>query len=176
MPNVSAVRDAHEPALPGLEVFSGPVALFFIDDQLLAEWSHACTYAVVERTGVAHFIDHEWPPLRANRAGAGLDTGPSDPRHPAAAVKKRALLLSGGLNRSLNHPRYARNVAAAYRRLVRVHRYDSEAVRVCFAEGKPQDLLGDGSLHSVTAATQEDVDAALEWLAELGADDQALCS
>lgn len=87
-------------------------------------------------------------------------------------MTRRALLLSGGVNRALDRPRYANDLGAYYRMLAGVYGHAAVDIRVCDGAGGARRLHGDAPL-PVEPARRADVLAALEWLAELGEGDQA---
>jgi hypothetical protein len=83
-------------------------------------------------------------------------------------MMRRALLVAGGVNKQLNHRRYANNVGAFYRTLTRQYGYAPSDVRVLLADGAQYDATGAGDLLPALAATEETFDRGLAWLAEQG--------
>jgi hypothetical protein len=87
-------------------------------------------------------------------------------------MRRRALLLSGGISRDQDRPRYANDVAAYYRLLVETYGYGDEDVRVCAGPGSARPLVAGGS-KLARAAKRQNVVEDLAWLAELSAGDLA---
>jgi hypothetical protein len=87
-------------------------------------------------------------------------------------VKRRALLLSGGVNRDLDRSWYAHDIAAFHDLLVTVHGYGEADVRVCMGSGGSRPLAG-GRVAPVEPARRDPVLSALRWLAELQECDRA---
>lgn len=90
-------------------------------------------------------------------------------------MKKRALLLSGGVNHDLDHPRYRNDIAAYFHLLTETHGYQESDIRMCVGSGAPLRLTGVAGerVVPVLAARWQHVKEALEWLAELGPEDRA---
>lgn len=90
-------------------------------------------------------------------------------------MKKRALLLSGGVNPTVDRPRYRNDIEAYFRVLRDVWDYAETDIRLHVGPG--------GALRLATAAGEQvvaahsarprDVMEGLEWLAELGVEDRA---
>ncbi len=55
-------------------------------------------------------------------------------------MERYALLLSGGVNRLLNHPRYLNDLRLAYSTFVRHYGFDKDKVFVLYADGQDVDL------------------------------------
>lgn len=85
-------------------------------------------------------------------------------------MRRRAFLLSGGISRQHDRPRYAGDVCAYYTLLVRSYGYREEDIRVCIGPGGSYPLL-DGELYAVRSSRRESVHDALGWLDELGEGD-----
>jgi len=66
---IETLSDVHDRPLPGLEGKSGEAALFFVDRNPDANWSHRCSYILLPKGGEALRIDidHGWPPSEAVR-------------------------------------------------------------------------------------------------------------
>jgi hypothetical protein len=61
------VRDVHERALPGLGDRKGEGALFFVDLDPDANWSHPCAYILMPANGEPVRLAHDWPPSESVR-------------------------------------------------------------------------------------------------------------
>lgn len=61
------IRDAHERPLPGVAGRTGEVALFFVDREPEASWSHPCAYILLPASGGPLRVEHGWPPSEATR-------------------------------------------------------------------------------------------------------------
>jgi hypothetical protein len=88
-------------------------------------------------------------------------------------MRRRALLLSGGISREQDRLRYANDVAAYHRLLVETYGYGAEDVRICAGPGSARPLVAGGKSGLATAATRKNVLESLAWLAELEAGDLA---
>lgn len=87
-------------------------------------------------------------------------------------MKRRALLLSGGVSHNLNYPRYANDVAAYYRLLTSFYNYAESDVYVCVGPGGAYPLAAGGGLRQVHAAKRTPVfDVLANVAVELGEDD-----
>lgn len=64
---IEGVRDAHDRPLPGLAGRAGEAALFFVDREPGAGWSHPCAYVFLPVGGEPLWVDHDWPPSEAVR-------------------------------------------------------------------------------------------------------------
>ncbi len=89
-------------------------------------------------------------------------------------MKKRALLLSGGVNDSIDHPRYRNDIEAFFRVLTEHWGYEEKDVRLHVGRGSPLRFNTAGGEHvlDVYSARPQFVIEGLEWLAEMGADDR----
>ena len=89
-------------------------------------------------------------------------------------MKKRALLLSGGVNVSIDHPRYRNDIVAYYRLLTEVAGYQNDDIRLYVGSGAPIRLETSSSqwVLQVHPARPQQVREGLEWLAELAAEDR----
>lgn len=87
-------------------------------------------------------------------------------------MRRRALLLSGGVSRELDRSWYDRDVAAFYQLLQRHHGYTVDDIRVCMGPGGARPLA-DARLVAVTPARRDRVLDALRWLAEREEGDRA---
>ena len=56
------ICDMHGKPLPELEGKRGPAAMFFVDEQPEANWSHACSYYLFPDNGEPIAIRHHWLP------------------------------------------------------------------------------------------------------------------
>lgn len=61
------VQDIHDRPIPGLDGHAGAAALFFIDLEPAAAWSHPCAYVVLPAVGKPLRLEHIWPPSEAVR-------------------------------------------------------------------------------------------------------------
>lgn len=86
-------------------------------------------------------------------------------------MKRRALLLSGGITQEKDRPRYANDVEAFHRLLVEDYGYAGADIRVCMSRGQRSPLSPGVAM---LPATREAVLESLSWLAELGKEDRAL--
>ncbi len=87
-------------------------------------------------------------------------------------MKRRALLLSGGINRDKDRRWYANDLAAYYRLLIETYGYRDEDVRVCAGPGSASPILAGGSKLARPAKRQHVIES-LAWLAELADGDLA---
>lgn|GEM_PF-4706162 len=89
-------------------------------------------------------------------------------------MKKRALLLSGGVNDLIDHPRYRNDIEAFFRVLTETWGYEENEVRLHVGKGSPLRMATARGPLVVQAhsARHQLVLEGLEWLAELGADDR----
>ncbi len=72
------------------------------------------------------------------------------------AMKKIAVLLSGGVNAGSNYSRYLNDLKEMYRALVNNHGYSKSNIYVLYADGSSSDLDGDGNndIHSGCSLTE----------------------
>ncbi|HMY21669.1 MAG TPA: hypothetical protein PKA58_35345 [Polyangium sp.] len=89
-------------------------------------------------------------------------------------MKKRALLLSGGVNDAIDHQRYRNDIEAFFRVLTEHWGYDENDVRLHVGRGSPLRFNTASGQHVLDAhsARPQHVLEGLEWLAELGTDDR----
>lgn len=88
-------------------------------------------------------------------------------------MKRRALLLAGGVSHRFCEVRYRNDLRAFHDALVGALGFSPDDVRICFADGSDPVLAATAS--DLKSASRADVDAALGWLAsDLSADDLLL--
>jgi hypothetical protein len=56
------MKDAMDKVIPGLSQAKGEVALFFVDQEPMANWAHPCLYVLVHRDGSITQAQHYLPP------------------------------------------------------------------------------------------------------------------
>jgi len=72
-------------------------------------------------------------------------------------MERYAVLLSGGVNRLLNHSRYLNDLKLVYSILVQHYQFDKEKVFVLYADGQKVDLDGDGQSEVSFSASKENL-------------------
>lgn len=87
-------------------------------------------------------------------------------------MKRRALLVSGGVKRDLMHPWHSNDLRAYYQLLIDAAGYAPADIRVCDGPGGARRLHGEAAIQ-VEPARRSHVLDAIGWLAELGDGDRA---
>lgn len=156
--------------------------LFFIDDDVLAEWSHPVRYVYVNprthelrvvRDGRAPRYD-DFDQLAAGEvreADKLFDFSFASPVGDAASrvfpiEEKYAVIISGGGNKYMNHERYWNGCAATYQTLVRVYGYLPENIYVLMADGTDpaaDQRLSNGAYVSSNPDLDGDGDADIQY-------------
>ena len=90
-------------------------------------------------------------------------------------MERYAVLLSGGVNRLLNHPRYLNDLRLAYSTLVQHYEFDKEKVFVLYADGQKIDLDGDGQSEISFSASKKNLNALFAELRSKISSDALFC-
>lgn len=127
---------------------------FFVDDYPLADWWHNCRYVFIDVDDgtVESFTMHAPPIAYSNMVPLNnvyqpfTNTAQSifDTIHGANIINtcsdgKYAVIISGGVSKKLNWPRYWKNCSAVYQTIVNVYHYDKNKIFIIMSDGMNPD-------------------------------------
>ena len=167
-------------------IFAQDVFVYFVDEHPWANWSHAARFLFVSEDGTIEERKTVWPPDGLEKwrclsdspelAGGSLYDFSKLRSRKASGVDMshcHAVIISGGVEPSMNRARYWNDCAAVYSVLVGVYGYAPENIHVLVSDGtssgedrdlgggrfdsSPLDLDGNGTPDIQYAATKSNV-------------------
>lgn len=134
---------------------------FFVDDYPLADWWHNCRYVFIDVDDgtVESFTMHAPPIAYSNMVPLNNINQPFinpvqsifDTIHGTNIINtcsdgKYAVIISGGVSKKLNWPRYWKNCSAVYQTIVNVYHYDKNKIFIIMSDGiNPDDDFNFGT-------------------------------
>ena len=127
---------------------------FFVDDYPLADWWHNCRYVFIDVIdGSVVSITMHAPPIEfsnmvqlnninqpfINPVQSIFDTIHGTNIINTCSDGKYAVIISGGVSKKLNWPRYWKNCSAVYQTLVNVYHYDKNKIFIIMSDGMNPD-------------------------------------
>lgn len=154
--------------------------LVMVDLNPEANWGHEVTYYFLPRTGTDNTIlrteIHDFPPQIPLTKMFTHPASNSSPmlsaevpvRNVPVAQNQYAIILSGGINDSMNYPRYWNDCSYIYRVMTHFYNVPKDNIYVAMGDGTSRaqnyDLDGDGKCEINYAASIEDLETIFQDL------------
>ena len=143
-------NDTIQRYLSGDSIIKSSCWFFFVDDNLMENWSHPCRYIYVTINGEFSIEHHSFPPKMENMtkiisssATPYIQSTPllsfqqiNNPKATANLHNKYALIINGGIDKENNHLRYWNNCSAFYSALTKIYGYSKSNITTLMADDK----------------------------------------